>query len=268
MRRSAVHLVLLGLALSVAACGAEAPASGARDGGAADASAVAADSGASISDAGMQVPAGDAGASADAGPLDECDPVDQTGCTAPESKCVVEGPSEAAACVAPGPADLPLGAPCQGRDCIAGLACVRESAGSADSVCVMVCNFESGEGCEALGPEFECRTRLSQTRWGACQQLPLVCDPYDQSPCEADEACQPFLRRTGIWEFRCRAAGTGTEGEICGPGNPACARGLACVSSRTGAAVCRKICQLNQDCPNMAQCNGMVSEPPFMYCSE
>lgn len=263
----------LGLLLLAAACGSgdadSADLSNNRNAGAADAGTFAGADAANAFDAGG-LPAGDAGVSGDASalPADECNPVDQTGCAPPDLKCVVEGPGSGTECVAPSE-ELPLGAACEGRDCAAGLACARSTTTATASVCVKVCDLESGQGCESLGPDFECRTRLTDTNWGACRELAPTCDPYSQAPCARDEACQPFLRRTGTWEFRCRAAGPGAEGEVCGPAaSGGCARGLACVSTRTGDAYCRVICEVNTDCPGMAQCNGVVSEPAFMYCSE
>ncbi len=245
-----------------------------------DAGALAGDAGALVDassglmDAGMLADAAaaqDGAVARDAGaPIsDVCDPVAQSGCPMSSQKCVVEGPVGGTQCVEADPTDLPQGAACEGRDCEAGLSCARGSTTSTTSHCVKVCDFASGDGCEALPGDFECRDRLSGTNWGACSELPVVCDPYTQAPCDAALACQPFLRRTGVWEFRCRTAGNGLAGEPCGPGSGTiCARSLACVSSRTGAAFCRKICQVNMDCENQAQCSGVVSEPSFMHCSE
>jgi hypothetical protein len=253
----------------LAGCGAEALQGQAPldDAGLSDAAAGPTDAALAI-DAGVSIHA-DAGASPDGGaPADQCDPVTQQGCVAPAIKCVVEGPAPGAACVEPGADEQALGDPCAGRDCEAGLACALVSTTSTISECVKVCDLTSGAGCEALGLDYECRTRLTGTNWGACQELPPTCDPYSQAPCAAAEACQPFLRRTGTWEFRCRAAGLGEEDAACGGSNPACQRGLACVSTPRGAAFCRRICQLNTDCANQRQCNGVVSEPPFMYCGD
>lgn len=217
-------------------------------------------------DAGASV---DAGALGDAGAIsDQCDPVTQSDCAPPATKCVVEGPMPGTACVEPLADERPLGAACEGRDCEAGLACALVSTTSTVGECVKVCDLVSGAGCERLGTEYECRTRLTGTNWGSCQELPPSCDPYTQTPCEADQACQPFLRRTGTWEFRCRAAGPGEEDALCGGANPACQRGLACVSTPQGSAFCRRICQVNTDCEDQRQCNGVVGEPPFMYCGD
>lgn len=220
--------------------------------------------------------ASDAGAAFDAATRDAgapnpdvCDPVTQLDCPMSGQKCVVEGPVGGTQCTDADPADFPLGAACEGRDCEAGLACVHATTTSTASECVKVCDFMSGDGCEGLPGDFECRDRLNGSNWGACSELPPICNPYTQAPCDAALACQPFLRRTGVWEFRCRAAGDGQAGAPCGPGSgTTCARSLACVSSRTGAAFCQKICEVNTDCENQAQCSGVVSEPPFMHCSE
>ncbi len=272
-RRTHIMAALLSLHLAVG-CGAEQasnPAPGNNNNSfASDAGVSALSDAAALLDAGNAPPPSDAGTSLvdAAAPVDTCNPLEQSGCAHAGDKCVVEGPNMYAECVPPTSADLPLGAACEGRDCEAGLACALLSSTSSVSACVKICDLTSGRGCDALGPDYECRTRLTGTNWGSCGLLPELCDPYTQQPCARDEACQPFLRRTGTWEFRCRAAGPGSEGAPCGPGsNAACARELACVSSPSGAAFCRRICQVNTDCVDMAQCSGAVSEPAFMYCS-
>lgn len=201
--------------------------------------------------------------------VDDCDPVAQTGCTAPDTKCVVENPEPMGGtlCVPPG-TDVALDGLCTGGDCQPGLACVRTS--SVASTCQQVCNFGTGTGCAALGDEFECRTRLTDTNWGVCLRLPPTCDPTTQAPCGPSLACGPYLRRSGAWEFRCRSAGTQAEGQACGSsGGGDCARGLACVRSQvTGQAACRKYCDTNSDCTAPTTCAGSVPEPAFMYCVE
>lgn len=231
-----------------------------------------------VPDAGSSAPGDAAFPSADAGqgsiadgglPVDQCDPVTQSGCGGQAAKCVVEGPAPGATCVSRPDDELGLGDACEGLDCAPGLACARETDTATVSRCVQVCHFESGNGCEPLGEDFECRARLSGTNWGACRALPAACDALSQAPCDRSEACQPFLRRSGSREFRCREAGLGEEGQACGTqADVGCQRGLACVSTREGAAFCRRICETNADCANRAQCAGVVNEPPFMYCRE
>jgi hypothetical protein len=207
----------------------------------------------------------DTGNPADSGILDECNPVDQTGCdTPPQTKCVVEGGSPGAECVEPSPNDVGLGEECTGEDCDPGLACIRDAQTSTLSHCRNVCNLDTNVGCEALGAEYECRTSITQSNWGACTMLPPTCDPLTQAPCDANQACQPFLRRTGTWEFRCRTAGNQAEGDVCG-GNNACARELACVN-QNGMPSCVRFCDEDMDCTNPLTCTGTVTEPPFNFC--
>ncbi len=225
--------------------------------------------GGGASDGGVQ--ARDGSVARDAGtPQDQCDPVAQTGCTAPATKCVVEGPNTAAGtrCVTPGPNESAFEEECMGRECIAGLACVRESSTSTVSRCAQVCDVATAVGCESLGPDYDCNTRISGSNWGACTKLPPLCNPYDQNTCAGDQACQPWVRRDGTWEFRCRERGTGQAGELCTTGNPRCDRGLACVRTTDGTAFCRQYCETNTDCVAPAQCAGNVANPPFMYCAE
>lgn len=232
-----------------------------------DAAAGAADAGLAV-DAGSS-PADGSVAGPDAGaPLNDlCDPVTQTMCVAPTTKCVVENPTPGGGtlCVEPGN-DVALGGMCTGADCVAGLACVGAATGS---VCMQVCDFQGdGSGCEPLGNEWECRTRLTGTNWGACTELPPLCDYLTQDPCAADRACGPLLRRTGQYEFRCRAAGTQGEGASCGSsGGGDCQRELVCVRDpRTNQAACKRYCDTNDDCTAPQTCAGSVSDPAFMYC--
>ena len=222
----------------------------------------------------------DAGAPADAGPpppmdqgtpmiIDDCNPITQD--CPPADKCVVENPVPltGAECVPQGN-DFAFGEECTGQDCEIGLVCVRSQT-STTSSCMQICDLAVGTGCEGLGgqtgDEYECRTRLTGTNWGACTQLPPVCNPYTQDPCGQDEACQPFLRRTGDWDLRCRPAGNAGISESCGS-DVRCQRGLACISNPAGVAACRQICELDADCGGMATCTGAVNEPPLSYCVE
>lgn len=259
------------LCLAVVACASNEPAARLADAGRSTDSGVpmGADGAAPRSDAS---PFSDAGVSGDGGiPIvDECDPMAQTGCQAPATKCVVENATAngGASCVMGGMTEAALGAACHGQDCLPGLACVRSST-QAGSTCVKVCQFRTGAGCEPLGDEYECRTRITGSNWGACVMLQPPCDPATQVPCPPDRACSTFLRQTGTWEFRCRAAGTQDEGRPCGSsGGGECMRGLTCVTTGpAGPAVCRRFCTLSRDCPMPATCSGSVRDPPFMYCS-
>ncbi len=206
----------------------------------------------------------------DAGtPQDQCDPVQQD-CTGAGTKCVVEGPNTAAGtrCVSRGPNEAGFGEACMGRECEPGLACVRQSSTSTVSTCAQVCDVATAVGCESLGADFDCNTRISGSNWGACSELPPLCNPYTQDGCDSTQACQPWVRRDGTWEFRCHERGTGQAGDLCTTGNPRCDRGLACVRTSEGTAFCRQYCETNPDCTAPAQCAGSVANPPFMYCAE
>ncbi len=213
---------------------------------------------------------GDAGNAPDTGVtiIDVCDPVDQTGCNNdPDTKCVIEGGNPGTECVPPSPNDKTFGDSCTGQDCEAGLVCLRDATTATTAHCRRACNRTTNVGCEPLGTEYECRTMVTQSNWGACTMLPPLCDPYTQAPCVAAEACQPFLRRTGTWEFRCRIAGAAGIGDPCGPGT-ACGRGLACIiDNATQATACREYCMNDGDCTAPASCTGTVPDPAFMFCS-
>lgn len=201
--------------------------------------------------------------------VDDCNPIAQD--CPPNQKCTIENPVPmgGAECVPIGN-DVPIGGSCTGQDCEVGLACVRLSQTATASECVQVCDIAGGTGCERLGgqgEEYECRTAISGTNWGTCTLLPPLCNPYTQDPCEQDQACQPFLRRTGDWELRCRPAGNAGISESCGSG-VRCQRGLACISDPNGVAACQQICETNADCPGTSTCSGSVNAPPFSYCTE
>lgn len=206
----------------------------------------------------------------DTGVIDNCDPLAQSGCTAPETKCVIEPDQQNAGahCVPPGN-DVGLGEACMGEDCLAGLACVRTSSATAE--CVQVCNVANGAGCEVLGENYDCRTRIIGTNWGACSELPPECDPLTQAPCPLDQACSTFVRRNDMREFRCREAGPATEGMPCGSSanGAQCIRTNVCVLDQaTSTAVCRKFCDSNDDCTAPNTCIGVVSNPPFQFCDQ
>jgi hypothetical protein len=202
----------------------------------------------------------------DANINDLCDPVTGAGCTPPD-KCVIEGDPPGTECTPSSPNDSAFGEPCTGEDCEAGLVCVRRAATSTDSTCRKACNLGTGDGCQSLPGDYECRTTINGTNWGACTLLPPVCDPYTQAPCDPNQACQPFQRLDMTFEFRCRTAGPVAEGGACGPGMN-CQRTLACVRDTNGNTSCRKICQLDGDCTPPATCIGSVPMPPFMFCGQ
>lgn len=201
---------------------------------------------------------------------DQCNPVTQMNCPSTQSKCVVEG-GGGTECAPLNQDDRPVGSPCQGRDCLPGLACALPTETSTRAACVQVCDLTTGTGCEPLGPDDECLNRLNGTNWGACATLEPACEPLTQAPCTPSQACQPLLRRTGVREFRCRTAGTGQENDACDTATKVvCARNLVCIATPLGNAFCRRICDPargNADCTGTRQCIRRVSEPPFMYCA-
>ncbi len=213
-------------------------------------------------------PVSDASASFDAGlPFDggtsfACDPVRGDGCPAPLRCRLIEVPRCAEL------PDAPAGflSPCTPGACDEGLVCIRATETATVGRCAQICEHDSGAGCERIAGDWECRARLEALPWGLCTELPPLCNPYNQRPCPVEEACQPFLRRTGSRELRCQPAGPRQGGEACGSQLGNCARGWVCIADPTGGAVCRKPCELNQDCPRPEQCTGWVEEPELSYC--
>lgn len=248
---------LLAGILVLAACGSSEPAPNPTpDGGPSDA----ADG--SVRDTGTSTTGGDAGvADVGARPTDQCNPITQD-CVDPSmSLCVVEPAmaGQGTTCVDPSTTALSLGQICRSRSCAAGLACVRTSSVPR---CVAVCALGSTTDCARLGGDHDCRS-IHDTNWGACIQLPPICDPFTQAPCAALEACQPVQRSGGAFEFRCRTAGPGAEGGAC-DNTMGCARGLLCVREN-GVTTCRKPCHDGgNECGGGTACTGTVLT--IRYC--
>ena len=221
------------------------------------------DSGGASVDAAVGIP--DAGITSDAH-SGTCNPVIQD-CPGPHQKCTIDAVVQPV-CIPIGTSSIARGLPCELGECASGLACVRPTETSTQSVCEKICDLSLGSGCAALGPDFDCRVRIDGTEWGACEQLPLQCDPLTQDPCTSEQACQPFLRRPGARDFRCQPAGPGQADERCDGTNPGCARGLVCVSERGGTATCEVICLNDADCASPLRCVGVVDDPPFHYCTQ
>jgi hypothetical protein len=201
----------------------------------------------------------------DTGVVDRCNPLTQSGCTAPATKCAVDTSSTGATCIEPHGSDIALGGHCHGGDCKPGLACIMTT--TSTTVCEKLCDvYGSGAGCEMLGNDFECLARITGTNWGHCVELPPTCDRMTQAPCLPSQACTPILRRTGTWEFRCEPAGNQGDGQPCGPSAGQCSRGYVCIASMQGPTACRSYCSTDQDCAMGEKCIGTVSDPPFKYC--
>lgn len=212
----------------------------------------------------------DGGMDTDGAVIDDCNPLLQSGCPGTE-KCVVEAPANdpGARCLPTGANDKALGQPCTGADCQAGLACIRTTTNSTVAACVKVCDRSSGGGCEGLPGEWECRSRIRNSNWGACVELPPACDHLTQAPCAPSQACQPLQRFDGSFEFRCLEAGPKGDGELCGGGGQPerCQRGMVCVRNpQTNESNCRILCDTMSDCPNQRQCSGSLSTPAAMFC--
>jgi hypothetical protein len=226
------------------------------------------DAGSSQSDASQNT---DGGVSSDASMVhDDCNPLTQMGCTAPTSECIVETPvgGAGASCVMPDPNAVGLGAACVGGQCLPMLACVRVTTSSA--VCVHVCDINNGgAGCDSLGTDYDCRSRIADSNWGFCSKLGPMCDPVSQSPCPIDQACGPVLRTTGMYEFRCKASGTQGDNQPCAGTSGDCQRGYVCVSAGMNMSpICKKFCAMNMQCPSPEQCTGAVSSPlMFRFCT-
>lgn len=197
----------------------------------------------------------------DAGIADLCDPMLQTGCEAPSTKCIIE--RGAAECMVPGTDDKALGETCGGGQCQPGMVCIGDGSGG-DPSCRQICDRESGAGCAGLAYEADCLERVRNTNWGVCSPLPPACDVLTQAPCPDGESCQPFLRFGGSFDLRCRPAGPGLEDQECS--TQRCARGHVCINL-SGVLQCKKVCDDATWCEPNGQCNGQVNGVAVKYCT-
>jgi len=186
--------------------------------------------------------------------IDSCNPITQN-CLAPIDKCVVEPQMgrSGTTCAERDPADKPRDAVCGGSDCQAGLACVRTGTVGR---CLLACDRTTGEPCSTLGADADCRLQIRGTNWGACEQLPPICDALTQAPCPVDQACQPVRRFNGMFEYRCRPPGTGMNGDRCE--NSGCVRGQLCVREEAASSFCRKPCGDDSGCTMPETCSRVV----------
>lgn len=194
--------------------------------------------------------------------VDECNPITQDCADPTKHLCVVEPvmAGSGTSCVEPSTTAVALNGLCTAFQCAPGLGCVRTGTAAR---CLQICDRTSGAPCSTLGTDFDCRLSIRGTNWGACQQLPPLCDIFTQAPCGAGQACQPVQRFGGSFEIRCRGAGTGTEGMSCENG-AGCVRGLVCVHESSGT-LCRKPCRENMnDCTAPQTCSGTVLS--IRYC--
>jgi hypothetical protein len=199
----------------------------------------------------------------DSGILDECDPLAQSGCQAPTTKCIIE--RGGAECATPGAEDKAIGEVCGGGQCQPGMVCIGDGSGT-DPICRQICDRETGAGCAGLPFEADCLERVRNTNWGVCSPLPPVCDVLTQEPCPVGESCQPFLRFSQTFDLRCRPAGPGLEGESCM--TERCERGLVCINIG-GAPQCTKVCDDDTWCTatSSSACSGRVNGVAVKYCS-
>jgi hypothetical protein len=76
------------------------------------------------------------------------------------------------------------------------------------------------------------------------------CDPFgDGSDCPLGDACYPYIEHpygegcdAQSFGSRCRLAGTGVQGAICGSGSDGCAAGYLCVIGLQSGRRCAKMC--------------------------
>lgn len=142
-------------------------------------------------------------------------------------------------------------------DCAPGLACVRGTDPTADSItgqCRPYCCF--GTGC---GPGSWCTPRrLFETNTSQDPIFVPVCAPADScallepSACPAGQACVLVADQT----TSCDVPGKGTSGQSC-----PCAAGFACARD---TSTCRAICRVDvqEDCPTGLCVGGGDAMPP------
>ena len=197
--------------------------------------------------------------------VDECNPVEQTGCKASARRCVVESaaPSGGTVCIEPA-GDEGRGAACAGGECASGLACIGVD--PSRPVCERVCNPYDGSGCEPLGADWYCGRRIMGSNWGICIELPAACDADTHAPCGGDEACHPFDVRREI-QLRCQPVGVERHGDPCGYDNRHCSRNHVCMRLEGPVALCRALCSSDGDCPPSLYCGGRVRDVNLRFCT-
>ncbi len=85
------------------------------------------------------------------------------------------------------------------------------------------------------------------------------CDPLDPfAACDEGEGCYPYVlhpfgKECGYQQFgaACAPAGSGIQGDFCGPADASCAPGYLCVVGAGAGSRCTKLCPLEgpHGCP-------------------
>lgn len=193
----------------------------------------------------------------------ECDPVLQN-CGSDELKCGLE-PGPNFACQPNGA--IAEGQPCAGipSDCQRGLLCLSTDGGG--SVCVRICNRESGQGCS---PGTSCSGYIQDmeaSNVGLCMGNPPSCDPILQD-CAPEQRCQ-FLMGGGTACFD--GAGTLPVNSACDPNNDQCQRGTICVTYTINNQTdvrCKHLCRTSDGigCSPGEECLGFQDLPEYGAC--
>jgi len=195
---------------------------------------------------------------------DDCELLSQTGCPSERPLCQLDG--RATRCVEPMEPPLTEGMPCLTEDnralpCAEGLICNL-------SVCVPSCDPSAPEsGCLEERRCVDLSERLGRPV-GYCGFLGL-CDPFTGLGCEPQQSCRFALRPDDqrLVTF-CAAEGLAGEGEACvegAEGAQACATGLICIGSGSGATSCRRTCDTGAytaPCPLGQACRELLSLGP------
>jgi len=209
-----------------------------------------------------------------------CDPGKQTGCTAPNDRCVIKNvgtammPNLAPRCVAgAGSTGTAEGTTCTrgpagaGDDtCVNGAQCTSISNGTGVFACRHLCDADSdctgGTKCFTITfPDY---------KYGYCLK---PCDPFTTGSCPTNQTCAllgfesgtalnammtNFTTLNGF--YVCRSIGTTMlpiDGDCSMNGDRDCGAGLVC---DLGSQTCQPTCDNNHKCPNMAFDGGDVCQ--------
>ncbi len=160
-------------------------------------------------------------------------------------------------------------APCQQAvpdSCQRGAQCVG-FVGGGTATCRRFCG-----PINMCSPGSECNTGVQfAAMQGGASELHAVCsavtpcNPFDQSPCQATEACQLGVAGTPV----CQSGGTVMSGGACTT-SAFCARGLQCVAAAAGgqSGICRAFCNVDGGMPSCGagQCQNNMATG-FGTCS-
>lgn len=150
------------------------------------------------------------------------------------------------------------------NDCGIGFGCLTRQAGPSVPVCTELCEPSNGFLCSAGGP---CSPLANGGSIGACQFD--LCDPLDQSACEAGTGCYRTVDASLVTTDICLNEGSTPDGDPCATSTD-CFGGSWCVDPGDGNDVCVLLCDPtngNAGCAPGEVCNPLIDDPTLGGCA-